>query len=97
MKFNIVTLSDPFQKRNPVHGTDITVKLEYIAKPINKKFKPAYVYSVDINSINDIIDMINKTGQDIQFTKTADYNLKTTDIYDKPTAIYEYTIEINDL
>lgn len=97
MKFNIVATSDHYQTSNPLHGTDITVKLEYTAKPVDSwlRGKLTKVYSIEISRIEDLIDIIKKTGHDLVIREETDLRLDQ-EAYDKKPLPYDFTIEIYD-
>lgn len=97
MKFNLVRTSDVFRVKNPAQDLKLGEHLEYIAKPVESCYpdKPAKVYSIEVLRIEDLIDIMKKTGDDIVIRKESDLRFNQ-DVYDKQPLPYDYTIEIYD-
>ena len=97
MKFNLVRTSDTFQVDNPAQGLKLGEHLEYIAKPVEDYYqdKPAKVYSIEILRIEDLFDIMKKTGKNLVIRKESDLRFDQ-DVYDKQILPYDYTIEIYD-
>ncbi len=97
MKFNLIRTSDHFQVDNPAENLKLGEHLEYTAKPLESRGwdKPAKVYSIEILRIEDLIDIMNKTGDDLVIRKESELRLEQ-DVYDKQPLPYDFTIEIYD-
>lgn len=97
MKFNLVRTSDTFQVDNPAQGLKLGEHLEYIAKPVENCYrpKPAKVYSIEILRIENLLDIMKKTGKDLVIQKESDLRFDQ-DVYDKQIRPYDFTIEIYD-
>lgn len=97
MKFNLVRTSDTFQKDNPALGLKLGEHLEYTAKPLDSRCwdKPAKVYSIEILRIEDLLDIMTKTGDDLVIRKESELRLDQ-DVYDKQPLPCDFTIEIYD-
>ena len=97
MKFNLVRTSDMFHVKNPAQDLKLGEHLEYIAKPVESCYrdKPARVYSIEILRIEDLLDIMKKTGDDLVIRKESELRLNQ-DVYDKQPLPYDFTIEIYD-
>lgn len=97
MKFNLIRTSDFFHVKNPARDLKLGEHLEYIAKPVEDCYrdKPAKVYSIEVLRIKDLIDIMNKTGNDLVIRKESDLRFDQ-DVYDKQPLPYDFTIEIYD-
>ena len=97
MKFNLVRTSDMFQVDNPAEQLKLDEHLEYIAKPVENYYRdmPAKVYSIEILRIEDLIDIMEKTGDDLVIRKESELR-RDQDVYDKQPLPYDFTIEIYD-
>lgn len=97
MKFNLIRTSDTFQVENPAQDLKLGEHLEYIAKPGEYCYlhKPAKVYSIEVLRIEDLIDIMKKTGDDLVIRKESELRLDL-DVYDKQPLPYDFTIEIYD-
>lgn len=97
MKFNLIRTSDVFQVDNPAEPLKLGEHLEYIAKPLESSYrdKPAKVYSIEILRIEDLLDIIEKTDDDLVIRKEPKDRFQQ-DVYDKTTLPNDFTIEIYD-
>lgn len=97
MKFNLICTSDTFQEGNPAQNLKLGEHLEYIAKPVKDCYrdKPAKVYSIEILRIEDLFDIMKKTGDDLVIRKEPKERFQQ-DVYDKTPLPNDYTIEIYD-
>ncbi len=97
MKFNLVRTSDTFQVGNPAKNLKLGEHLEYIAKPIEDCYphNPVKVYSIEVLRIEDLLDIMKKTGDDLVIRKESELRLNQ-DVYDKQPLPYDFTIEIYD-
>lgn len=97
MKFNLIRTSDVYQVDNPAEELKLGEHLEYIAKPLESSYrdKPAKVYSIEILRIEDLLDIIEKTGDDLVIRKEPKYRFQQH-VYDKTTLPNDFTIKIYD-
>lgn len=97
MKFNLVRTSDHFQLDNPAENLKLGEHLEYIAEPLESCCRDAHakVYSIEILRVEDLIDIMTKTGNDIVIRKEFELRLDQH-VYDKQPLPYDFTIEIYD-